>query len=78
VVQCKFPERPRFPFLETTGSDLNVICVKSYLSDDRQYLYSIYDGPDPESICAAVERDGVRVDRITKVSVIDFLPIFYR
>jgi hypothetical protein len=56
----------------------DIVCLKSYLSDDRQYLYSVYDGPDSESVCTAVERDGVRVDRILKVAVTEFLPIFYR
>lgn len=78
VVQRKIPERPLTPMPDVAGSNQNIVCVKSYLSDDRRYLYSVYDGPDPESVCAAVERNGARVDRITKVSVIDFLPIFYR
>lgn len=78
VVQRRLPERSAAPIGEIAGLNLDVVCVKSYLSDDRRYLYEVYDGPDSESICTAVERDGIRVDRITKVSVIDFLPIFYR
>lgn len=37
--------------------------------------YRTYDGPSPEAIWQATERNGLPVDRITRVSVLD--PYFY-
>jgi uncharacterized protein DUF4242 len=53
-----------------------VTWLHSYVSDDKTTSFCIYDGPDPESIRAAATRNGLPVDRITKVSVLD--PYFYR
>ena len=58
------------------NADVGVTWVHSYVSDDKQTTYCIYDGPNPESIRKAAERTGLPVDRITKVSVLD--PYFYR
>jgi hypothetical protein len=38
--------------------------------------FCIYDGPDPESIRTTAQRNGLPVDSITRVSVLD--PYFYR
>ena len=48
----------------------------TYVSDDRSRTFCVYDGPNPESIRRAAERNGLPVDRITRVSVLD--PYFYR
>ncbi|HEY7035205.1 MAG TPA: DUF4242 domain-containing protein [Thermomicrobiales bacterium] len=53
-----------------------VTWLQSYVSDDKKTTFCVYDGPDPESIRRAAERNGLPVDRITKVSVLD--PYFYR
>jgi hypothetical protein len=53
------------------NADLGVTWVHSYLSDDKQKTFCIYDGPNPEAIRRAAERNGLPVDRITKVSVLD-------
>jgi hypothetical protein len=37
--------------------------------------YCIYDGPDPEAIRQAAYRNGLPVERITEVRVLD--PYFY-
>ena len=58
------------------NADLGVTWVHSYVSDDKQTTYCVYDGPDPEAIRAAADRNGLPVDAITKVSVLD--PYFYR
>ena len=58
------------------NADVNVTWVHSYVSEDKKTTFCIYDGPSPESIRQAAERNGLPVDRITKVSVLD--PYFYR
>ncbi len=58
------------------NADLGVTWVHSYVSEDKTKTYCIYDGPSPEAIRQAAERNGLPVDRITKVSVLD--PYFYR
>lgn len=48
----------------------------SYVSEDHMKTFCIYDGPSPEAIRRAAERNKMPVDRITQVSVLD--PYFYR
>jgi len=50
--------------------------VQSYVSDDKAMTFCIYDGPDPESIRTTAQRNGLPVDSVTRVSVLD--PYFYR
>ncbi len=58
------------------NGQLGVTWVHSYVSDDKRKTFCVYDGPDPESIRKAAERNGLPVDSITRVSVLD--PYFYR
>lgn len=58
------------------NAEQGVTWVHSYVSDDKKTTFCVYDGPDPESIRRAAERNGLPLDRITKVSVLD--PYFYR
>jgi hypothetical protein len=58
------------------NAEQGVTWLQSYVSDDKQTTFCVYDGPDPESIRLAAERNGLPVDRITKVSVLT--PYFYR
>lgn len=53
----------------------DVTWVHSYVSTDKTVTYCIYDGPSPEAIRAAASTNGLPVDRITEVSVLD--PYFY-
>ena len=53
-----------------------VTWVHSYVSDDKKKTFCIYDGPDPESIRRAAERNQLPVDSITQVRVLD--PYFYK
>ena len=46
------------------------------MSLDRKTTYCVYDGPTPESIRQAAQSNGLPVDRITEVRVLD--PYFYR
>jgi Protein of unknown function (DUF4242) len=53
----------------------DVTWVHSYVSTDKTVTYCIYDGPSPDAIRAAAETNGLPVDRVTEVSVLD--PYFY-
>ena len=57
------------------NTDLGVTWVHSYVSMDKTKTFCIYDGPSPEAIRQAAERNGLPVDHISQVSVLD--PYFY-
>lgn len=48
-----------------------VTWVHSYVTPDRRRTYCIYDGPSPEAIRIAANANGLPVDRITEVRVLD-------
>jgi hypothetical protein len=52
-----------------------VTWVHSYVSPDHGKTFCIYDGPSPEAIRAAATTNGLPVDTISEVSVLD--PYFY-
>lgn len=58
------------------NATLGVTWVHSYVSDDKMRTFCLYDGPTPEAIRKAAARNGLPVDRITRVSALD--PYFYR
>ena len=58
------------------NADVAVTWIHSYVSEDKQKTFCIYDGPNPEAIRQAAERNGLPIDQITKVAVLD--PYFYR
>jgi len=53
-----------------------VTWLYSYVSEDKQKTYGIYDGPSPEAIRQAARRSHLPIDRITEVRVLD--PYFYQ
>jgi hypothetical protein len=53
-----------------------VTWVHSYVSEDKTRTFCVYDAPDPGAIRATAETNGLPVDRITEVSVLN--PYFYR
>lgn len=57
------------------GSE-GVTWIHSYVTADRKHTFCIYDGPSPDAIRRVAEKNGLPVDRITQVSVLD--PYFYR
>jgi hypothetical protein len=59
-----------------TNAELGVTWVHSYVSEDKRKTFCVYDGPNPEAIRKAADRNGLPVDSITKISVLD--PYFYR
>lgn len=58
------------------NADVGVTWLHSYVSDDTLTTYCVYDGPSPEAIRQAAAGNGLPVDRIIKVSVLD--PYFHR
>jgi hypothetical protein len=52
-----------------------VTWVHSYVTADKTKTYCIYDGPDEAAIRAAAEQNGLPVDSVAAVSVLD--PYFY-
>ena len=49
--------------------------LQSYVSVDKRRSYCIYDGPSPEAIRRAANRNKLPISRITEVSVLE--PYFY-
>jgi hypothetical protein len=86
MVERTFPDGLRIPVTDEGAAaclgvvdrngELGVTWVHSYVNEDKTKTYCVYDGPNPEAIRTAAERNGLPVDGITKVSVLD--PYFYR
>ena len=52
-----------------------VTWVHSYVSADKRKTYCIYDGPDEAAVREAAQANGLPVDSVAAVSVLD--PYFY-
>src|SRR5204863_173933 len=86
VVQRSFPDGLRIPVTEEgraaclgivdKNAEVGVTWIHSYVGEDKLTTFCIYDGPNPEAIRRAAERNNLPVDRITKITVLD--PYFYR
>lgn len=48
-----------------------VTWIHSYVTPDRRKTYCIYDGPSPEAIRVVAQANGMPVDRISEVRVLD-------
>ncbi|HJT58956.1 MAG TPA: DUF4242 domain-containing protein [Ktedonobacteraceae bacterium] len=85
VVERTFPDGLTIPIDETgAGMCRSIVShnaqefvtwLHSYVSEDKQKTYCIYDGPSPEAIRQAARSCGLPVERITEVHVLD--PYFY-
>ena len=60
----------------STNVEDNVSWVHSYVSTDHKKTFCIYDAPSPDAIRKAAKKNGLPVDNIMEVSVLD--PYFYR
>jgi hypothetical protein len=47
----------------------------SYVTEDRRKTFRVYDGPNPEAIRRTASQNGLPVDSITPIRVLD--PYFY-
>jgi hypothetical protein len=61
--------------VENNSEEL-VTWLHSYVNEDKTKTFCIYDGPSPEAIRRAAIRNGLPVDRIIEITVLD--PYFYR
>jgi hypothetical protein len=85
VVERTFPEGLAIPGGATgaqlcldvidRNADEGVTWVHSYVSEDRNRTFCVYDGPSPEAIRKTAARNELPVERITQVRVLD--PYFY-
>ena len=57
------------------NSEEGVTWVHSYVSQDKKRTYCVYDAPTPEAIRRTAQVNGLPVDQITQVQVLD--PYFY-
>jgi hypothetical protein len=57
------------------NTEQDVTWVHSYVSNDKKKTFCVYDGPSPEAIRATAKANGLPVNRITEVRVLD--PYFY-
>lgn len=55
--------------------DGGVTWVQSYISKDKARAFCIYEGPTPESVRAAADRNSMPIERITEVRILN--PYFY-
>ena len=86
MIERTFPDGLHIPITEeranaarkvvSVNAEQQVTWIHSYVSDDKKKTYCVYDGPSPEAIRMVATKNGLPVDRITEVSVLD--PYFYR
>jgi Protein of unknown function (DUF4242) len=57
------------------NAEVGVTWVHSYVTEDKGKTFCIYDGPDPDAIRRAASSNGLPVDSVAPVSVLD--PYFY-
>lgn len=57
------------------NGDLGVTWIHSYVTEDKSKTFCIYEAPNAEAIRTVAEANGLPVDHISKVSVLD--PYFY-
>lgn len=86
VVERIFPDRLQIPIITNGGAGVcgavvernaeeGVTWVHSYVSEDKRKTFCVYDAPTPEAVRTTAARNGLPVDRITQVRVLD--PYFY-
>lgn len=86
LVERSFPEGLEIPVNEagsqiclnvvSTNAEDNVTWIHSYVTKDKKKTFCIYDAPSPEAIRKAADKNGLPVDNILEVSVLD--PYFYK
>jgi hypothetical protein len=58
-----------------TNAGSGVTWIHSYVSADKKKTYCVYDGPSEAAIRETAEKNGLPVDSVVAVSVLD--PYFY-
>ncbi len=62
--------------VDQKNAEHGVHWLHSYVSRDQRTTFCIYDAPSPEAARRAASDNGLPLDRITEVRVLD--PFFYR
>lgn len=85
MVERYFPDGLNIPMnAEGAGACLGVIgrnaesgvsWVHSYVSTDKKRTFCVYDAPSPDAIREVAGKNGLPVDEISEVRVLD--PYFY-
>ena len=86
LVERTFPNGLKIP-IDKVGTDMcltvvsnnaedNVTWIHSYVTKDKKKTFCIYDAPSPEAIRKSAKMNGLPVDNIIEVSVLD--PYFYK
>lgn len=86
LVERTFPDGLKIP-VNVQGSEIclnvvstniedNVTWIHSYVTKDKKKTFCIYDAPSPDAIRKAAISNGLPVDNIVEVSVLD--PYFYQ
>jgi hypothetical protein len=85
LVERTFPDRLEIPSTEQGAStclgvvannaEEHVTWVTSYVSSDKTKTYCIYDGPSADAIRRSATANGLPVDSVAEVRVLD--PYFY-
>jgi len=86
LVERTFPDGLNIP-VDQLGSDMclsvvsnnaedNVTWIHSYVTMDKKKTFCIYDAPSPEAIRKSAKMNGLPVNNIIEVSVLD--PYFYK
>jgi hypothetical protein len=85
IVERTFVDRLEIPLTDQgvraclgvvqNNAEEQVTWVTSYVTSDRSKTYCVYDGPHPEAIHRAAAANGLPIDGITEVRVLD--PYFY-
>jgi hypothetical protein len=81
VVERVFPKGVRIPggldeaqvrlAIVDRNAEEGVTWVCSYVTEDRRKTFCVYVAPTPEAIRKASSANGIPVDRITQVEVLD-------
>ena len=85
VVERRFPDGLDVP-INAAGAELclgvsdnnaveGVTWIHSYVTTDKRTSFCIYDGPDAEAIRRVADVNGLPVERISPVRILD--PYFY-
>jgi hypothetical protein len=85
VVQRSFPDGLEIPPSDDgaraciqvvqNNAEEQVTWVTSYVTTDKRKTFCVYDGPNPDAVRRAADANGLPVDAITEVRVLD--PYFY-
>jgi predicted amidohydrolase YtcJ len=53
------------------NAEHGVTWVHSYVTPDKKHTFCVYDGPSPEAIRKVAERNGLPLNKVTEVRVLD-------